>query len=53
VPPAKQFVGEDRIDHTARDEKIRVKLGDGFDVVGDRKQTVELEDDEPVGAGAG
>jgi hypothetical protein len=36
---AKQFVGEDRIDHTARDEKIRVKMGDAFDVVGDRKQT--------------
>lgn len=35
---AKQFVGEDRIDHTPRDEEIRVKLGDAFDVVGDRKQ---------------
>lgn len=34
-----QFVGEDRIDHTPRDEKIRVKLGDAFDVVGGRKQT--------------
>lgn len=36
---ARQFVGEDRIDHTPRDEKIRVKLGEAFDVVGDRKQT--------------
>lgn len=35
---AKQFVGEDRIDHTPRDEKIRVKMGEAFDVVGDRKQ---------------
>jgi len=35
---AKQFVGEDRIDHTPRDEKLRVKMGDAFDVVGDRKQ---------------
>jgi hypothetical protein len=34
-----QFVGEDSIDHTARDEKVRVKLGDAFDVVGSRKQT--------------
>lgn len=34
-----QFIGEDSIDHTARDEKIRVKLGDAFDVVGTRKQT--------------
>jgi hypothetical protein len=35
---SKQFVGEDSIDHTPRDEKIRVKMGDAFDVVGDRKQ---------------
>jgi hypothetical protein len=35
---AKQFVGEDSIDHTPRDEKVRIKLGDAFDVVGDRKQ---------------
>jgi hypothetical protein len=35
---AKQFVGEDSIDHTPRDEKVRVKMGDAFDVVGDRKQ---------------
>jgi hypothetical protein len=36
---AKQFIGEDRIDHTPRDEKITVKMGESFDVVGDRKQT--------------
>jgi len=36
---AKQFVGEDSIDHTPRDEKLRVKMGESFDVVGDRKQT--------------
>ena len=35
---AKQFVGEDSIDHTPRDEKVRVKLGEAFDVVADRKQ---------------
>ncbi len=35
---AKQFVGEDQIDHTPRDEKVRVKMGEAFDVVGDRKQ---------------
>ncbi len=34
-----QFVGEDSIDHTARNEKVRVKLGEAFDVVGTRKQT--------------
>jgi hypothetical protein len=35
---AKQFVGEDAIDHTPRDEKVRVKIGEAFDVVADRKQ---------------
>ncbi len=34
-----QFIGEDSIDHTPKDEKIRIKLGDAFDVVGTRKQT--------------
>jgi hypothetical protein len=34
-----QFVGEDAIDHTPKDEKLRIKLGDAFDVVGSRKQT--------------
>ena len=33
-----QFVGEDSIDHTPKDEKVRIKLGDAFDVVGTRKQ---------------
>jgi hypothetical protein len=34
-----QFVGEDRIDHTPRNEKVRLKLGDAFDVTADKKQT--------------
>ena len=34
-----QFIGEDAIDHTAKDEKVRIKLGEAFDVVGSRKQT--------------
>lgn len=33
---AKQFIGEDAIDHTPRDERVRVKMGEAFDVVGDR-----------------
>jgi hypothetical protein len=33
-----QFVGEDSIDHTPKDEKIRIKMGNAFDVVGGRKQ---------------
>src|SRR5436305_12365881 len=34
-----EFVGEDLIDHTARDEKVVLYTGDAFDVVGERKQT--------------
>ncbi|MGE5707676.1 MAG: DUF4139 domain-containing protein, partial [Bacteroidota bacterium] len=34
-----QFIGEDRIDHTPKDEKVKIKLGEAFDVVGDRWQT--------------
>lgn len=34
-----QFVGEDRIDHTPKNETIRLKLGDSFDVSADKKQT--------------
>jgi hypothetical protein len=36
---AQQFVGEDRIDHTPRGEKLSLRAGDAFDVVADRKQT--------------
>ncbi len=31
-----QFVGEDRIKHTPRDEKITLKVGDAFDLIGER-----------------
>ena len=34
-----QFIGEDRIDHTPKNEKIRLRLGDAFDVTADKKQT--------------
>ena len=34
-----QFVGEDRIDHTAKDETLNLKIGNAFDVVAERKQT--------------
>ncbi|MBY0483330.1 DUF4139 domain-containing protein [Nitrosomonas sp.] len=33
-----QFVGEDHIDHTAKNEIIRLKLGQSFDVTADKKQ---------------
>ena len=32
-----QFVGENEIDHTPRDETIRVTTGNSFDLVGERK----------------
>src|SRR4051812_4460222 len=34
-----QFIGEDRIDHTPKDEDVRVKVGDAFDIIAERKQT--------------
>jgi hypothetical protein len=34
-----QFVGEDQINHTPKNEFIRLKLGDAFDVTADKKQT--------------
>ena len=33
-----EFIGEDLIDHTARDEGVQLKLGNAFDVVGERRQ---------------
>ena len=33
------FVGEDRIEHTPKNETVRLKLGDAFDVTADKKQT--------------
>ena len=32
------FVGEDRIDHTPKDETLKLKIGNAFDVVSERKQ---------------
>jgi len=34
-----QFVGEDRIDHTPKNETVRLKLGEAFDLTADKKQT--------------
>jgi hypothetical protein len=39
-----QFIGEDTIDHTPKDETIRLYLGEAFDVVGERKKTGYRED---------
>jgi hypothetical protein len=34
-----QFVGEDRIEHTPKDETLNLKIGNAFDVVCERKQS--------------
>lgn len=34
-----EFVGEDLIDHTPKDELVRLMAGNAFDLVGERKQT--------------
>jgi len=34
-----EFTGENTIDHTPRDEMIRVATGNAFDIVGERKRT--------------
>jgi hypothetical protein len=34
-----QFVGEDRIDHTPKDETLKIHVGNAFDVVCERKET--------------
>ena len=51
-----EFVGEDRIDHIPRNEKVKINVGKAFDIVGERKiveqkkissrserQTIEIE----------
>jgi hypothetical protein len=34
-----EFIGEDQIDHTPKDETVRLYTGNSFDVVGERRQT--------------
>lgn len=34
-----QFSGEDRVNHTPKDEDVRLRLGNAFDIVGERVQT--------------
>jgi hypothetical protein len=34
-----QFIGEDSIDHTPRDEDVRLYIGNAFDIVGETKRT--------------
>lgn len=34
-----EFIGEDAVDHTPRDEEVLIRMGNAFDVVGERTQT--------------
>lgn len=34
-----QFAGEDQVKHTPKDEEVRLRLGNAFDIVGERKQS--------------
>ncbi len=34
-----QFIGEDHIDHTPKDERVDLHIGNAFDLVAERKQT--------------
>ncbi|OLC53010.1 MAG: hypothetical protein AUH92_06660 [Acidobacteria bacterium 13_1_40CM_4_69_4] len=36
---SREFIGESAIDHTAADEKVRLYLGNAFDLAGERRQT--------------
>ena len=36
---ALEFIGEERIDHTPKDEELSLQIGNAFDIVGERKQT--------------
>ena len=40
-----EFVGENQIDHTPKDETIRVLTGNSFDLVGEHRMTNSTEDD--------
>ena len=36
---ALEFIGEEQIDHTPKDEELELQIGNAFDIVGERKQT--------------
>jgi hypothetical protein len=44
-----QFIGEDSIDHTPKNESARLKLGEAFDVTADKKQS-DFKRREPFAA---
>lgn len=42
-----QFLGEDRVNHTAKNESVRVKLGQAFDIIATKTQTDFQQLDTP------
>jgi len=44
-PGQAEFTGENTIDHTPVNEKVRIYTGNAFDLVGERKQTSFISDD--------
>jgi hypothetical protein len=36
---ALEFIGEEKIDHTPKNEELSLRIGNAFDIVGERKQT--------------
>lgn len=36
---SQEFIGEDKVEHTPKDEEVRLKIGQAFDVVAERVQT--------------
>jgi len=36
---AMEFIGEEQIDHTPKDERLSLQIGNAFDIVGERRQT--------------
>ena len=47
-----EFTGENEIDHTAKDETIRVYTGNAFDIAGERRQThYQMQGPYPNGVG--
>ena len=39
VDARNEFIGEDQIDHTPKDETVRLYTGNAFDLAGERRQT--------------
>src|SRR5581483_8115682 len=52
---AQQFIGENRIDHTPKDESVRIKLGDVFEyayeirIRNHKEEAVNVIVNEPIG----